>query len=865
MSTHDGWVKPFSFLRIDNFSMQTNEESHAFPLYYLLTHAHSDHLNGLNAKGFNGKLYMTAPTKQLVLDWMEAQERVRYAELGNRIKPSYKFANLEMRRRRPRGSGSAPSIAQQIVTIAYNQPFELEGPDGKPVRVVAIDANHCPGSCMYLIEGKVDGREHNVLVTGDIRIDADYLETLRRNPFLQPYMRYETPTERAASSSELFAPRERATSNGGDAATDARPRKRTRLAPKPLYRIWLDTSQVGLDEPLVPKEQAVADLIDLIGSFPDDTLFFLNAWTHGYEDMLKGIYRAYGEKIHVDWHKGKMYTSNAMRQSDPLLADLVHPDPMPSTLPHAAASHPPFVGRFHACERRWKCDEVWQHGVGCYCWEDEYQDHLQGVKKLRRPGSGERLPGQQEKLVVNVNPAEMPQWMWDEYLEEKKGQIARWKAQQAHGVPDGGKAVELPTSIVVPLARHSSLPELRSLVALFNPMTIYPLTCSHPKLYKMLPSIFGDLLAPGGKEQVQQEALKWAAAYAARQRQKLLEATLEEEDEHDGLIVPGLVADIAKKGLNVEGGEAAIKEYELWLRELQAQAATRSATPAQHAPQAGPSKRHRDDDADEDGPNAGSGDRISSDWVHVPRATEGDGGGSDAESAGGKEQNSGSSQQEPVEAANPEPDSLPAMRAGPPRMPSPFLHASQAEPPRLMSPFRMESSASPSIASGGRAGSLASISLSNSTAPRRRPSPELEVTPRTETSPSSAIGSPSSSSRMLAPVKAGPVQSPVASERTVSLPTKSPTASGSSSGAVLPPSSQIDRQQRKLYVEAFYRRFRGKIGVDGRIVPFEEGDPRLKGRRPLKTPSRPDPEQKEDQAVQLSPGSFRTVSATVSP
>lgn len=396
-------------------------------------------------------------------------------------------------------------------------------------------------------------------------------------------------------------------------------------------------------------------------------------------------------------------------------------------------------------------------------------------------------------------------------------------------------------------------------------MTIYPLTCSHPKLYKMLPSIFGDLLAPGGKEQLQQEALKWAAEHAARQRQKLLEATLEEEDEHDGLIIPGLVANIAKKGLNVEGGEAAIKEYERWLRELQAQAATGPATPAQHAPQAGPSKRHRPDDADEDGPGSGSGDSISSDWVNVPRATEGIGGGSDAHSAGGKEQNSGPSQQEPVEAASPESDDLRAMRVGPARMPSPFLHPSQPDPPRLMSPFRLESSASPSIASGARAGSLASISLSNSTAPRRRPSPELGVPPRTETSPSSAVDSPSSPSRMLAGVKAEPAQGTVASGRTVSLPTKSPTAAGSSSDAVLPASSQIDRQQRKLYVEAFYRRFRGKIGVDGRIVPFEEGDPRLQGCRPLKTPSRPDPEQKENQAVQLSPGSFRTVSATVSP
>lgn len=45
------------------------------------------------------------------------------------------------------------------------------------------------------------------------------------------------------------------------------------------------------------QEQAVADLVELIDLYPDDTVFFLNAWTHGYEDMLKGVYRAYGEKV----------------------------------------------------------------------------------------------------------------------------------------------------------------------------------------------------------------------------------------------------------------------------------------------------------------------------------------------------------------------------------------------------------------------------------------------------------------------------------------------------------------------------------------------------------------------------------------
>ena len=45
------------------------------------------------------------------------------------------------------------------------------------------------------------------------------------------------------------------------------------------------------------QERAVADLVRLIELYPPDTQFFLNAWTPGYEEMLKGVYRAFGERV----------------------------------------------------------------------------------------------------------------------------------------------------------------------------------------------------------------------------------------------------------------------------------------------------------------------------------------------------------------------------------------------------------------------------------------------------------------------------------------------------------------------------------------------------------------------------------------
>lgn len=52
------------------------------------------------------------------------------------------------------------------------------------VTITLLDANHCPGSTMFLITAK----DKAVLHTGDVRADSTFLANLSRNPALSQYI-----------------------------------------------------------------------------------------------------------------------------------------------------------------------------------------------------------------------------------------------------------------------------------------------------------------------------------------------------------------------------------------------------------------------------------------------------------------------------------------------------------------------------------------------------------------------------------------------------------------------------------------------------------------------------------------------------
>jgi hypothetical protein len=119
----------------------------------------------------------------------------------------------------------------------------------------------------YLVEGP----EGAVLHTGDVRAEPVMLGQLARNPLIQkyipdPFSRYPAPTEEDSPVETLEA-------------------------------IYIDTAAVMQASEPPGKEEASSNLVELMELFPDTTKFFINAWTWGYEDVLKAVARRFSSKV----------------------------------------------------------------------------------------------------------------------------------------------------------------------------------------------------------------------------------------------------------------------------------------------------------------------------------------------------------------------------------------------------------------------------------------------------------------------------------------------------------------------------------------------------------------------------------------
>lgn len=142
---------------------------------------------------------------------------------------------------------------------------------------------------------------------------------------------------------------------------------------------------------------------------PEESIYFLNTWTWGYEDILKSISIAFDskvslfhtldssvlaltshDKIHVDQYKHSIYK----KISDSDLQNL--------------ASQDPDCTRFHACERFSRCHAV---AVENGTTKDQYGRY-----------SNVNVEG---KTVVYVNPVVMGKQKWAEYIEEVKTLVRR--------------------------------------------------------------------------------------------------------------------------------------------------------------------------------------------------------------------------------------------------------------------------------------------------------------------------------------------------------------------------------------------------------------------------------------------------------
>lgn len=163
-NTFDGILREFPYISLDKFNCGTEIS--------LLTHCHMDHLAGILNRLFLGIVYCTELTKKLL------QADKRYEKVMRRV---------------------------EVLPLNTRTRLVLPGSINEDVFVTPIEAYHCLGACMFLVEREEDdcsckslkiganfclAESHNlaILCTGDVRAEQWWCDGLRQLPFLQPYL-----------------------------------------------------------------------------------------------------------------------------------------------------------------------------------------------------------------------------------------------------------------------------------------------------------------------------------------------------------------------------------------------------------------------------------------------------------------------------------------------------------------------------------------------------------------------------------------------------------------------------------------------------------------------------------------------------
>ncbi|CAA93588.2 DNA 5' exonuclease [Schizosaccharomyces pombe] len=100
---------------------------------YFLSHFHSDHYGGLTPKWKHGPIYCSEVTGNLLINVMHVDE-------------------------------------QYVKRLKLNQPYNIMG-----ITVYVLDANHCPGSAMFVFETLQSNQTRRVLHCGDFRASKDHV------------------------------------------------------------------------------------------------------------------------------------------------------------------------------------------------------------------------------------------------------------------------------------------------------------------------------------------------------------------------------------------------------------------------------------------------------------------------------------------------------------------------------------------------------------------------------------------------------------------------------------------------------------------------------------------------------------------
>ncbi|KAJ1310046.1 hypothetical protein OPQ81_006799 [Rhizoctonia solani] len=271
-----------------------------------------------------------------------------------------------------------------LLTLPLNTPTKLDISPNERATVTLLDANHCPGSVMFLIEGKRGA----ILHTGDLRAEPAMVSKLTQSVHIAPYL----------------------LTNGEQK--------------KQLEAMYLDTASFIGTQMAPSKACAVKGVVDMISMYPKDTLFYINIWTWGYEDILLGIAERFNTKIHVDRHKYLVLCSVEHYNPSPSFGKNARPD----IFKHILTCNENET-RFHACERCNQCTTI-------------KPADPEPKRRTHRNSTAKQVP---IKKVVWINPGVVAASNRDSYIQ---------------GINDQLKEGQFVNKLKAPLSRHSTLVSL---------------------------------------------------------------------------------------------------------------------------------------------------------------------------------------------------------------------------------------------------------------------------------------------------------------------------------------------------------------------------------------------------------------------
>ncbi|RGP79661.1 hypothetical protein FLONG3_2215 [Fusarium longipes] len=323
---------------------------------------------------------------------------------------------------------------------------------------------------MFLVEG--DGKA--ILYTGDIRSEPWFVNAISRNPILVEY------------TSGLNI----------------------------LDKIYLDTSFTE-DVPFQTKAQGIAELLKKVSQYPKDTVFHLQAWTYGYEDVWIALSKALNSKIHVDNYKMEIYGSLKLRpRKSQFDADIHLTHESPALTGHMCGNTPhpgcltsnvnPIIAHLPTGD---DLAELGVGGGGDDLKQDVElelldQDSLATflTRTLSSSAASTHMPDMLQEGLEHLfsTGRNIPlDWKFDGLSEHSAEEVVALLIKRLGMDMKNQKSAHeeaLPKMIYFPYSRHSSLPELCHLVEAFRPKEVWPCTVNTAQWLKngtSVGSLFG--------------------------------------------------------------------------------------------------------------------------------------------------------------------------------------------------------------------------------------------------------------------------------------------------------------------------------------------------------------------------------------